>query len=305
MKKKSIIYCFLLFIIIYLILKNSNNIVNGIHFSFSLCIHDLFPSLIPFMLLSSILINYNFIDDLSNMFKFITKKFKVSENCSFILIMSIISGNPSNAKYIKDMLNKELININDAQKCLNFCSFTNPIFILNTIGLTFLNSKKLGLIILISNYISAFIIGLFNKRDNNIIKKNKSILNNYSFINILCMSIKNIIDTLLLILGIITICIIITTLIDSIFHIPDNFKFIYGFLEITQGLKYLSLTNLNPNIKAIISSFIISFGGICIHMQIFSILDNKKIRYKPYLLSRIIHSFLSAIITYILIITFL
>lgn len=289
-------------ITIFIILYNSYEIMESIRFSFSLCINNLFPSLIPFMLLSNILINYNFISDLSDILKNITTKFfKVNKNCSFALIMSMISGTPSNAKYLKDLYDNNLIDEIDVKKCLNFCHFTNPIFIIGTIGYTFLNNKKLGLIILISHFTSSFIIGMFNK-------KNKSILSNTTvkneknnFISILKDSINNTVDTLFLILGIITTCIIITTIINNIFDISDNYKFIFGLLEITQGLKYLTLSNLNINIKTIISSFLISFGGFCIHAQVFSILNTKKIRYIPYFIARIIHGFLSSTISLLLV----
>jgi len=288
--------------LIFLILYNSHEIMKSINFSFSLCINNLFPSLIPFMLLSNILINYNFINDLSEMFKNITTNFfKVNKNCSFAIIMSIISGSPSNAKYLKDLSDNNLIDNNDIQKCLNFCHFTNPVFIIGTIGYTFLNNKKMGLIILISHFISSFIIGLLNKKSKNIKTKDININNNNNFISILKYSITNTIDTLFLILGIITTCIIITTIINNIFYINDDYKFIYGAIEITQGLKYLTLSNLNINIKAIISSFLVSFGGICVHVQVFSILNNKKIRYLPYFISRLIHGILSSILTLLLI----
>ena len=300
---KKIMKLTLFTIFIFIILINSYQIMESIRFSFSLCINNLFPSLIPFMLLSNILINYNFIDDLSDMLKNITTKFfKVNKNCSFALVMSILSGTPSNAKYLKDLKDNNLINNADIEKCLKFCHFTNPIFIIGTIGYTFLNNKKLGLIILISHYTSSFIIGLFNKKSKNLKISNINITSNKNnFISILKSSINSTIDTLLLILGIITTCIIITTIINNIFNIDNNYKFLFGIVEITQGLKYLSLSNLNIDIKTIISSFLISFGGICIHMQVFSILNNKKIRYLPYFISRIIHGVLSSIITYILI----
>ena len=299
---KKIIYLILFFTIVFFILINSYDIMDNIRFSFSLCINNLFPSLIPFMLLSNILINYNFIDDLSDIFNIIMiKVFKVNKNASFAFIMSILSGTPSNAKYLKDLFDKSLIDINDIQKCLNFCHFTNPIFILGTIGYTFLHDKKLGLIILISHYLSSIIIGCFGKKDikdYTFIHKNKS---NNNFINILKSSINSTIDTLFLILGIITTCIIITCIIDNVISLNDNYKFIYCLIEITQGLKYLSLSDLSIELKSILSSFIISFGGFCIHAQVFSILDNKKIRYVPYLTSRIIHGVLSATLTYLFI----
>ena len=300
---KRIIYLILFFILIFIILTNSYEIMESIHFSFSLCINNLFPSLIPFMLLSNILINYNFVNDLSDMLKTIMEKvFKVNKNCSFALIMSILSGTPSNAKYLKDLYDNRLISFNDIQKCLNFCHFTNPIFIIGTIGITFLNNKKFGLMILISHYITSIIIGIFNKSDININENNFNLKNNKNnFFNILKTSINNTIDTLFLILGIITTCIIITCIINNVLSFNENFKFIFGFIEVTQGLKYLSISNFSIKFKAIISSFLISFGGFCIHAQVFSILDNKKIRYLPYLLSRILHGFISSILTLIFI----
>lgn len=300
--KKFII--FLTFIFIFIIISNSSSIINNIILSFNICFNSLFPSLIPFMILSNILIRYNIINELSDMFKFVTKKiFKINENSAFAIIMSMISGTPSNSKYLKDLYDNKLIGLDDIKKCINFCHFTNPIFIIGTIGITFFNNKKIGLIILISHYLSSFIIGIiFRNIKNTTIESKKNIKNNNKkFISILNESIINTANTLLLILGIITFCLIITAIIDEIIFINDNYRFIYGFLEITQGLKYLSLSNLNINIKVIIASFIISFGGICIHLQVFSILDNKKIRYLPYLFSRILHGILSSSITLLII----
>ena len=283
---------------------NSSSIINNIILSFNICFNNLFPSLIPFMFISNILIKYNIIDELSGMFKFITKKiFKVSENSAFAIIMSMISGTPSNSKYLKDLYDNKLISLNDIKKCLNFCHFANPIFIIGTIGITFFNNKRIGLIILISHYLSSFIIGILFRNIKNITmelkKRNQNIKE--KFISILNESIINTANTLLLILGIITFCLIITAILDNIININSNYKFIYGFIEITQGLKFLSLSNLNINIKAIITSFIISFGGFCIHIQVFSILDNKKIRYLPYLFSRLLHGILSSLITSLII----
>lgn len=301
MKKLTLVLLFFLFIIF--ILFNSYEIMESIKLSFSICINNLFPSLIPFMLLSNILINYEFVNDISNILNNFMKLFKVNKNCAFAFIMSIISGTPSNSKYLKDLLDNKLINLNDCQKCLNFCHFTNPIFILGTIGYTFLQDKKMGLIILISHYFSSILIGIIwrNKSSNNIDNNVTLKCDKKSFISILNISIKNTINTLFLILGVITTCLIITCILNKLLFLNDNLKFLYGLVEVTQGLKFLSLSNLTLNIKAIIASFLISFGGICIHMQVFSIIDNKKIRYYPYLLSRIIHGIMSSIFTFIII----
>ena len=55
-----------------------------------------------------------------------------------------------------------------------------------------------------------------------------------------------------------------------------------------------SIYNISDIYKVIISSMIISFGGLSIHMQVISILDDK-IRYRNYFIGRLYQVFLSII----------
>lgn len=299
---KNIIYLLVLTITLFEMLCNSSLIINSVTFSFSLCINNLFPSLFPFMILSNILMEYGFVDIASELLKPIMNKlFKSHEYGSFVLILSIISGTPSNSKYINELLNKNMINEYDATKLLLFTHFVNPLFVINTIGVSFLHNKLLGIIILISHYLGNFIVGIifrnYHKINNstkiNISKAITTLDKKNNFISILTNSIISSINTLLIILGVITTCLIITSLIDI------N-PILNGFLEITQGLKYISTTNLEILKKVLLTTFLISFGGFSIHAQSFSILSNKKIKYIPYLIARITHGIISSIIVYIL-----
>ncbi len=292
-------------VLITLLVLNSYEIMDCIRNSFDLCINNLFPSLIPFMLLSHILLNYNFFDDISSKKNFLTNKFNISKNTVFIFIMSVICGTPANSIYINNYLKNKLIDIDDAAKCLNFCHFTNPIFIIGTIGISFLGSKSIGIKILISQYVGNIILGIIdnsNKQKENINKCNYKFKtkNKLGIFNLLKTAIKDISNTLLIISGVITFFLIISTLLNQILKINTNFKFIYGLIEITQGLKYLSLSNISFFSKSLIAVFLISFGGLSIHMQTFCILDNKKIRYLPYLKARLLHGIISCLILIIL-----
>lgn len=301
---KNYFYLFILIGVLLEMLFNSSLIINSVNFSFSLCINNLFPSLFPFMILSNILIEYGFVDIISELLKpLVNKVFKSNEYGGVILILSLISGSPSNSKFISELLNKKLINEYDASKMLLYTHFVNPLFILNTIGISFLNNKKIGIIILISHYLGNFFIGILFRgyhKYTDISKVNvTNIINNINkkrnnFIVVLSNSIVSSINTLLIILGVITSCLIIT----SIININPIFN---GILEITQGLKYISTTNYVLLTKTILITFFISFGGFSIHAQCFSILSNRKIKYIPYLLARIIHGFISSTIVYILV----
>ena len=70
----------------------------------------------------------------------------------------------------------------------------------------------------------------------------------------------------------------------------------------TMGLSLLSYLDISNFIKLIIATFIISFGGISIHLQIISILED--ISYFKYLKGRIIGSIISCLISIILFIVF-
>ena len=74
-----------------------------------------------------------------------------------------------------------------------------------------------------------------------------------------------------------------------------------GLLEFTSGLKSVSILNISFKLKLYISMFFISFGGFSVHAQIINILDNYKINYMLFLLSRILHGLISIIILYFLI----
>lgn len=306
MKKKfsNLLFILLTLIIAYEVLNESELVISTVKLSYNIWINNIFPSLFPFFIISSLLISLNFHEILGNLLKNITYKlFKINKYSSFIIILSMLSGSPSSSKNIKELYDKNLINEKEASKLLTFTHFTNPLFILGTVS-TFVGDKELALPILISHYIGNFIIGLlirnWNKSelsDIHTIPKNKK---NDSFGNVLTKSISSSINTLLLILGTVTIFLILTTLINNLFNFSDLFKCIFtGLFEITSGLKYLEILNLSSNIKGLIAVAILSFGGLSIHMQTITIISDTKIKYFPYFLGRIFHAFISSFIFFI------
>ena len=263
-------------------------------------------------IISYLLVNIglpNFLGDLLS--KITNKLFKAKKEASFIFFMSLITGFPSSAKNIKELLEESSINNNDASKILLFTFFSNPLFIINTIGIMFLNNKKLGIIILISHILGNIIIGIISRKyfatsnDNKVNLYNSSRnfyhkLSNTNIIAVIFKAIKDSLSTLVMIFGIITFFLIITSIIENTFNLNTISKIIItSILEMTTGLKNLSLSNININLKAIISSMIVSFGGLSVHAQIMNILENKKVKYFPFLIARISHALISGSLTFL------
>ena len=296
------------------ILIESDSVLKSVSFSFNIWINNIFPSLFPFFVLSELLINYGFVELLGELFKPIMNSlFKVKGVCAFIFIMSIISGIPANAKYVRELYLSGSIDEKESSKMLMFTHFSNPLFILGTISITFLNNKEVGILILICHYITNIIIGLLfrnyyptNEKNNKISFKkailnmhNKRISNNKSFGSILSNSLVNSINTLLLILGVVTFFLIITTIIDKNINLNSfNQSILNGLFEMTQGLKYISILNIPLKLKTVLSTMIISFGGLSGHMQVMGILSDTKISYIPFLTARIIHALIASLLVF-------
>ena len=68
----------------------------------------------------------------------------------------------------------------------------------------------------------------------------------------------------------------------------------------TQGIRHISLLNISLKLKCTFITMILSFGGLSIHLQTFSIINDLSIKYKNYLFVRIIHSLISGLIVFFL-----
>ena len=255
--------------------------------SSNIWLYNLVPSMLPFYVISDLLINYGLIDILAFLFKkIINKLFNVSENASFVIFFSMFTGFPSSAKYLKNLLDLNYISIEDANKIIRFTHFSNPLFIINVIGNTIIGNKKIGFLILLSHYLSNFIIGFLYRKEQTQKITTKRVKNTKSFGSILTTSFINSFDSLLIVLGSLITFKILTSIIFRYF----GFNFIISsLLEITQGLFALKYLTLNIELKALIAVAMISFGGFCIHTQVYSILSETKISYKNYFFSRILH----------------
>ena len=292
-----ILILFLISMIIF-----SDVVIKSVSFAVDICINNLFPSMLPFLILSSILSNYGFVELASNILSPIMRNiFHLNSNCAYVLILSLLSGSPANSKYIKELLDSNKITISDANQILLFSHFVNPIFIIGTIGTIFLSNKTYGFIILISHYLANFIIGIMLRKKE--IPRNNTCNNNFfnikpkGFITTLKSAIKDTIDTLLVVFGTITSTLVFSSIINTYFNFNPILN---GILEVTSGLKYISIESTTMFTKIILSTFFISFGGLSIHAQVMSILDNKNIRYLPYLEARLLQGLISSIIVYFL-----
>ena len=174
---------------------------------------------------------------------------------------------------------------------IKFTHFPNPIFILGPVSLLF--SKKIYTYkILISIVLANLIIALFTNpkqtEEIKLIHKNKQ-----NFPQILTKAILSSLKTIILIYGTSIFLYLIITIINHYLKMPlIIYILLNGIFDLTNGVFLTSLIS-NENIKGIIIIFFFAFGGISVHMQTKSIIADTKIKYKNFLIGRLLQVILS------------
>ncbi len=290
-------------LILVLTLLNKNLVYDSINYSLNLWVKNIIPSLFPFFIISDILVNYDITRYIPKFIKRIFRYiFNISDNGLTIFLLSIISGFPSNAKITRTMLEKRNIDTNEANHILIFSHFSNPLFILITIPIFFFHNENVGLILLISHYLSNIILGIL-VRNKNIIRKNNCSkrIDNNDFSIVFINSIKKSINTITTIGGIVTVFLVLASLITHFLSLNFyNSMLFKGIMEMTIGIDSLVKLKLPLIYKLTITSMFLAFGGLSIHMQVINEIMDTSIKYNYYLKGRIIQMVISGLLTYII-----
>ena len=299
---------FILFACLFCIFTFQKSNYISIRNTIGIFLDSVMPSLFPFILFTNILI-------LSGISKSITKYFKKYGNLIYVSIIGFFCGYPMGAKATYSLYSEGKITKKQATFLMSFANNCNPIFILSTIGICILDNIYIGLILLISHYLAAIIICIFNFTHNDIIheniensnifpKKEDKNLHKSSF-EILDMSIKSTFITL----GNILAFIIIFNLCFSIIEIiliklnvsKDIIYSLSGFFEITNGTRLIYLnTNFNFPFTISLISFMLSFSGFSIIFQVYSCIYKAKIKLWYIVKNKLVQGIISSVITYFL-----
>ena len=260
----------------------------------------LFPSIFPFFVLASLLLNLGLADKISRKINFIIKRvFHIEGISSFIVVISIISGFPSGSKYISDCYKKGLINKRVSNYLLTFTHFGNPLFILGTCAIV-LNDITIAYKILIINIVANIILGII-LRPKEIISSNYTLKNEkFTLMEALPNAINDAIKLLLFMLGSITFFMFFSKLLTSLINLNDFYTVIItGILDLTSGVSMVNTLNISSYLQGLIVLSFITFGSLSVHLQVINNIKEQDLSYKYFFIGRIIETSL-ALILYLL-----
>lgn len=257
----------------------------------------LLPSLLPFLILSQLLLKTGIIETLQKLYTPVFQKlFHCSSDGAFCILCGFLCGYPVGARLISLQMKENRIDPAQGQHLLSFCNNVSPMFCISYGIRHAIGSANIFPYVLIL-YGAPILLGYMTRpasllSDISVNKKQTSEPENIFQLIDVC-----IIDSFLIMIKLCGYIILFSIISSGILLLfPKEWIFckavLISALEITNGL---SLTSGLPKgiLRSAISIFALSFGGICCIFQTSSVIADTGLSLKKYTFHKIVSSILA------------
>ncbi len=263
----------------------------GVIDAIKLCGGTVIPSLLPFMVLSSYIINSGLASSAGKFLERPCRKiFRLPGDSACIIFLSMIGGFPVGAKMISSAVEKGNLTKNQGRRMMLFCVNAGPAFIINIVGVSMLGSQKAGIILLSATIFSSLLVGFltrfFEKNDEKKIAHASQKITG----GVLVESVESAIKTIVYVCGWIIVFGALRQIISDA-SLPSNLKLWADMLcEVTNGCKTASV-----NFPVAVCAFILGFSGFAVHAQVLPFFSSVDLKYKLFFAFRIVNGAVSTV----------
>lgn len=298
---KKIFHLLVLFVI-GLILFRAESVITHTKDALIMCFDIIVPSLFPFFVCSGLLIYSGFAESVASYARHIMRPvFNVAPAGAAAFVLGIISGFPSGAICTRDLYRCGNLSKAESERLLSFCNNSGPLFIIGSVGTAIYSKPMYGVMLYLIHIISSILVGIIfrgygkNRHSSPPTRINTnelSIAQTFTFS--LDAASKNILTVCFSIIFFSTVS---RTLFELLPLNPALDALVSGLCEFSTGV--LKVSGLNTNIaeKLILSSLIVGFSGLSVHLQVMSVTADAGLSLKPYILGKSLHGIISATLT--------
>ncbi|MCH5353583.1 MAG: hypothetical protein J1E06_08975 [Acutalibacter sp.] len=264
------------------------------------CLTVLVPSLFPFLALTGFAVHSGASEVLGNRLGFLSRYvFRLPSVCAVPIFMSFIGGYPAGAKAASLLLEQEKIDEEQAGRMMLFCVNPGIAFVVTFLGGAVLGSFRTGWFLFLAVTISGVVLGVFAGLFHPVPPKEapspaktqgnaliRSAMDASSSVVKMCV------------------CIVLFSGLSALLHSTGIFQLfsrlaaatklvtpveaaglVSFLLEVTEGVGAASALRVGPQFFA----FGLAFGGLCVHLQIFSLFPVFPAKKRKFYLFRFLH----------------
>lgn len=127
----------------------------------ALCARSVVPALLPFLIVSRLLIALGFGPWLSpHMAGFMGPLFALPGSAGAAVLLGLVGGYPLGAETAAELYRQGQLSRNEAERLLCFCNNSNPVFLLTVLGLGVFGDFRVGLWLWLIHLLSALLVGV-------------------------------------------------------------------------------------------------------------------------------------------------
>lgn len=264
----------------------------------------LLPTLLPFIILTGILIRTDLISGLLRPLEPFWKKiFGISPAGAYALLLGLLCGYPMGAKLTSDLYTGRKISRQEAQYLLTFTNHASPVFIRSYLIHTCMNGQVSAFevfgLLLSSAFITMNLMRWWFFSRNTALefydtKKETPPADSPGVL--LDASIMNGFETITKLGGYILMFSVLTACIRHFWKLQNTAScLLFCLLEMTTGLHQLSLSTLNMQTRYLCALVTVILGGACITMQTRSLVT-EELSLIPYLASKLLNALIVMIL---------
>lgn len=300
---KKILFILAVFGLLFLLFSHPGTVAAGCAKGLTLWYSAVLPSLLPFLIVSNLLIGTGAFRYLNRIYApFLKRIFGISEAGCYGVLLGFLCGFPMGAKVIADLVRNQEISPEEGKYLLGFCNNVSPAFFLNYICLVKLKFPSVPWKLVLLFYGLPVLYGVLtrpmyhfpvNQSQNTApISKKQASWRRLDF-PMLDACIMDGFSTITRLGGYIMLFTILVQFLNLLPLSGAALAFLSALLEISCGVDQIAqVAELSPALRTAFICMAGTFGGLCICAQTQSVLDGTSLPVTTWLKGRIILAFL-------------
>ncbi len=285
-----------------------------------MCAELIVPSLFPFFVLSSFMIELGLAEALGGLARPVMRGvFGLGGSCSLPFLLGFVGGYPVGARAAIDLYERGEISRGEALRLLSFCNNSGPAFILGVIGAGVFCDSRAGLLLYLVHFVSSVAVGVIFRgyRVGKETKPEKELPKQKvakSVAACFTSSVGGAFSSVLGICGFVVFFSVAIRLLILSGLIPAAAKgaafllrplgvtaasaeeLISGMIEMTSGVSALRGAAGSLERNAVMAAFMLGWAGLSVHFQVLAFLTKSGLSSKTYILGKLLHAVISALL---------
>lgn len=288
------------------LLTDAGAVAEGVRRGLAISGNVLIPALFPFMVLAVFLSLSRYAEILSVPLRPVTTRiFKLPGQLGIVVLLSLVGGYPVGAKMIAGLLEQGKIDRATAERMLCFCVNSGPSFMIAAVGIGMFFDRTAGVILFgvqtTATLLIGWMISLRVPQENTRLMQ----MRGASGASALVMAVQSATSSMLVMCGFAVLFSGLQAMLLSggiaawlCERLPGGEAVIRaavcGLLEVTTGCA--AAAEVGGRLGFALACVMVSFGGLSVLFQIFSCFGEKPVRFRPLVLSRVVHAGLSTLL---------